>query len=49
MDDHEVLLSNLDKIHTTKLGLDRIKRNLDLDTKDVVKWCKEKSDSGIHR
>ncbi|WP_312907042.1 DUF3781 domain-containing protein [Tissierella praeacuta] len=38
----EILLSNLDKIHTTKMGIDRIKRNLGLDTKDVVEWCKDK-------
>jgi len=30
------------KIHTTELGIVRIKRNLDLDTEDVVGWCKEK-------
>ena len=42
MNDDEILLSNLDKIHTTKMGIDRIKRNLGLDTKDVVEWCKDK-------
>ena len=36
------LLSNLDKIHTTELGIERIKRNLCLDVDDVVGWCKEK-------
>ena len=36
------LLSNLEKIHTTELGVERIKRNLSLDTEDVVSWCKEK-------
>jgi len=36
------LLINLDKLHTTELGLVRIKRNLDLDSEDVVTWCKEK-------
>ncbi len=35
----EVLLLNLDKIHTTDLGVDRIKKNLCLDTNDVVKYC----------
>lgn len=29
--DPNVLLSNLDKLHTTGLGIDRIKRNLGLD------------------
>lgn len=38
----EVLISNLEKVHTTKLGIERIKRNLCLDTDDVVSWCKEK-------
>lgn len=36
------LLMNLDKLHTTKLGVMRIKRNLDLDAEDVVLWCKNK-------
>ena len=31
-----------DKIHTTELGVERIKRNLDLQTDDVVGWCKQK-------
>ncbi len=37
-----VLLENLDKIHTTELGVVRIKKNLSLDTEDVVSWCKTK-------
>ncbi|WP_195199080.1 DUF3781 domain-containing protein [Faecalispora jeddahensis] len=36
------LLSNIDKIHTTELGVERIKRNLGLGTLDVIAWCKEK-------
>ena len=36
------LLHNLDKIHTTELGIIRIKRNLSLETEDVVTWCKSK-------
>lgn len=37
------LLTNLDKIHTTPLGIERIKRNLCLNTDDnVVDWCKHK-------
>ncbi len=36
------LQKNLDKLHTTKLGAERIKRNLSLDTDDVVGWCKTK-------
>ena len=36
------LLANLDKIHTTELGLQRIKKNLSLGAEDAVAWCKEK-------
>jgi len=36
------LLSNLDKLHTTELGIIRIKKNLELKTNDVVSWCKNK-------
>lgn len=38
----EILLSNIDKIHTTKMGEDRIKKNLNIDTNDVVFYCKSK-------
>jgi len=36
------LLKNLDKIHTTELGVERIRKNMGLDTGEVVVWCKEK-------
>jgi hypothetical protein len=36
------LTNNIDKIHTTELGIERIKRNLGLETDDVVNWCKQK-------
>lgn len=39
--DHE-LLKNLDELHTTTLGVERIKENLSLDTDNVVEWCKSK-------
>lgn len=39
------LLKNLDKLHTTELGVVRIKRNLSLETDDVVLWCKTKINS----
>ena len=41
------LLQNLDKLHTTPMGVDRIRRNLALgdDVKDVVKWCRGKIES----
>ena len=39
------LRKNLDKLHTTELGVERIKRNLSLDTDDVVEWCRIKINS----
>ncbi len=39
------LLNHLDKLHTTELGVVRIKRNLSLNTDDVVEWCKDKINS----
>ena len=39
------LLNNLAKIHTTELGVVRIKRNLSLDIDNVVEWCKNKISS----
>lgn len=42
MEQVDLLLSNLDKIHTTKMGVDRIKRNLNLSDIDVVEYLKEK-------
>jgi len=40
--DKKVLLKNIDKIHTTVMGVDRIKKNLKLNNNDVVKYCKNK-------
>lgn len=42
MNDKDILISNLEKIHTTTLGIKRIKKNLQLDVEDVVSWCLEK-------
>ena len=39
------LLDNLNKLHTTELGIDRIKRNLSLESDDVIGWCKNKISS----
>ena len=36
------LLQNIDKVHTTEKGIDRIKKNLKLDTNNVVEYCKSK-------
>ena len=30
----------IEQVHTTELGEQRIKRNLGLDTDDVIAWCK---------
>lgn len=42
MEDKHILLNNIDKIHTTIMGINRIKKNLKLNTDDVVKYCKQK-------
>ncbi len=34
------LIENINKIHTTEMGAERIKRNLKIETSDIVKWCK---------
>ena len=39
MEDKAKIMSNLDKIHTTELGKERIKKNLCLTTDNVVEWC----------
>jgi hypothetical protein len=36
------LLLNLNKLHTTDLGIVRIRKNLSLGNNDVVSWCKSK-------
>ncbi|MDF2908809.1 MAG: hypothetical protein K0R34_4130, partial [Herbinix sp.] len=35
------LLTNLDRLHTTQLGVQRIRNNLSLDIPDVITWCKQ--------
>lgn len=35
----EILLTNIEKIHTTPRGTDRIKKNLGLDYENVVEFC----------
>ena len=42
MEEKKILLDNIDKIHTTEMGVNRIKRNLKIDTDDVVEYCKNK-------
>ncbi len=36
------LIGNIERVHTTDMGVDRIRRNLGLGDIDVVAWCKEK-------
>ena len=42
MEDKKILLDNIDKIHITEMGVYRIKRNLKIDTDDVVEYYKNK-------
>mgnify|MGYP001051917079 CR=1 FL=1 len=37
-----ILLQNINKIHTTALGINRIKKNLELKDEDVVTYCQNK-------
>ena len=36
------LLQNMSKIHTTVMGAERIKKNIDLEVNNIVEWCKKK-------
>lgn len=45
MQNRKTLMSNLEKIHTTEMGVDRIKNNINLAIDDVVSWCKDKISS----
>ena len=38
----ESLIENVNKLHTTALGEERIRRNLGLDEPDVVAWCRSR-------
>lgn len=42
MESKNRLLSHLNQLHTTKLGQERIKRNLDIHENDIVPIIKEK-------
>ncbi len=41
MRQNELLIEHIDRLHTTPMGVDRIKRNLKLDTDDAVSYCKD--------
>ncbi len=36
----EVLVGNAHRLHTTERGAERIRRNLRIETPDVVAWCR---------
>jgi len=42
MADRHELHRNIDRLHTTKLGADRVKDNLGLQADDVLIWCRQK-------
>ena len=42
MEDKQILLDNINKVHTTEMGINRIIKNLKLNTNDVVEYCKNK-------
>ncbi len=39
--DYERLLVNINKIHTTKMGIERIKKNLELKNDNVIEYLKD--------
>lgn len=39
MEDKQILLNNINHIHTTEMGIFRIKKNLKLDNDNVVEYC----------
>lgn len=39
MNDKEILIKNIENIHTTPLGIERIRNNLNLDTYNVIEYC----------
>ena len=45
MNENYDLLNHLEKLHTTELGAERIRKNLSLDTSCITEWCKKKINS----
>ena len=41
MEQENLLLQNLDQLHTTVMGVERIRRNLQINEEDVVVWCRK--------
>lgn len=42
MNNCQILIDNLEKIHTTEMGVNRIKKNLKINVEDIVEYCKNK-------
>ena len=40
--EQNALLGNLDRLHTTPMGVERIRNNLSLNEEDVVAWCRDR-------
>ena len=36
------LIENRNKLHTTAMGIERIKKNLQVETDDIVEWCRRR-------
>lgn len=36
----QLLLEHIEKLHTTKLGVERIKKNLSIEIEDIASWCR---------
>lgn len=41
MNDRQILINNINKLHTTSMGIDRIKRNIKLYDEDIVEYLKK--------
>ena len=46
MEEKNELIRNLDRLHTTPLGMERMKHNLKVDTDDMVEWCRTQIKGG---
>ena len=42
LENKQILLDNINNVHTTKMGIERIKKNLKLENIDIVEYCKNK-------
>ncbi|MCM1260772.1 MAG: DUF3781 domain-containing protein [Staphylococcus sp.] len=42
MEDKQILLNNIKLVHSTEMGIDRIKKNLKIESENVVEYCKQK-------